>query len=212
MARPKEPLKEIKTRSCRDENGKSLKIGMVLIKKENILHTHYYSDVRKRVKMSSTALPNHKIRKIAKDINRAISRWVLDNPEGFRMPLDMGQLAISKFILIPFREDRYEIINRIKNLTTEEISERFRQTVLRKYGQNLDKKTITAFMAQGKTVAVPMWFNHRNCSIRKATVFKWKASNKLRKELKTTDRTKYYHLNFHDYHENRIKALDTYLD
>jgi len=205
MPLKRKPFKEV-------EITKGLKRGQRSIKKENILHDHLYGDIRQRLKLKIRELPNHKIRKIAKDINRAIGDWVVDNPEGFRMPNDMGVLAVSKFILIPFREDRFEIINRIKNLTPDEISERFRQVVLRKYGQDLNRATINTFMAKGKVVLVPMWFNHRNCSIRKAPVFKWIKSERIRLKLAEADTTNFYHLNFHDYHDNRVKALDSYLD
>ena len=205
MPRPKEPYKEsvLKVDKTKDR-------AQCTIKNEKIFHEHLYSDVRKRLKKSQKELPNRDIINIATDVCREIGNWVVDNPEGFRMPNDMGYLAISKFILIPFREDRFEIINKVKNLSPEVISERFREIVLKKYGAALTPYDIRNYLANGKIVLVPMWFNKRNCSIKKAPVFKWRKSAHIKNRLKKADKTNYYHLNFQDFFDYKVKALDTY--
>ena len=210
MARLKSPLKD--TTLKKKEEGKWSERGECSIKKEDILHTHLYSDIRKRLKIKSKDLPNHQIKKIISQISKEINLWLIDNPEGFRMPFDMGALAISKYILIPFREDRFEIMNRIKNLSPEAINERFRRNVLRKYGKTLTKTEATHFINKGKTTLVPMWFNQRNCSIVKAKVFKWKKSGNLKSLLKTADRTKYYTFYYQDWFDYRIEQTDNYLE
>ena len=55
-----------------------------------------------------------------------------------------------------------------------------------------------------------MWFNKRNCSIKKAPVFKWRKSAHIKNRLKKADKTNYYHLNFQDFFDYKVKALDTY--
>lgn len=208
MARPKEPLKSsvLKPKSLKGKRGQCS------IKKERIIHTHLFSDIRKRLKIKSKDLPNYKIRKMITEIMQEINHWIVDNPEGFRMPNDMGVLAISKYILIPFREDRFEIMNRIKNMSEEALNERFRRNILRKYGKALTKIEAMHFMKKGKTTLVPMWFNQRNCSIRKARIFKWKKSGYLKNLLLTADRTKYYTFYYQDFFDYRIKQLDTYTE
>lgn len=205
MARKKEPLKTIPVK----KKGEGQR-GERSINTELILHTHLYSEVRKRLKVKSKDLPNYKIKKIVGEITKAIVQWIVDNPEGFRMPFDMGYLAISKYILIPFREDRFEIINRVKELSPDIISDRFREIVLKKYGKPLTKVQAFVYLKQGKMALIPMWYNHRNCSVRKARVFKWKRPNHLKDILKKTDKTKFYSLNFHDFYDYKIKALDSY--
>ena len=207
MARPKEPFKDTPLKTDRTKDR-----GEYTIKNENIHHTHLYSKIRERLKVKSKDLPNYKIKKLISTITKEINHWLINNPEGFRMPNDMGALAISKYILIPFREDRFEIMNRIKNMSPDELNERFRRNILRKYGRELTKVEALYFIKRGKTIIVPMWFNQRNCSIAKGKVFKWRRSAHLKKLLNKADRTKYYTFYYQDWFDYKIKATDSYID
>lgn len=197
----KEKKPELKT----TEKGRK---GLKTIKNENVFSSHVVSKVRKRLGVSAKELPLHVVRKYMGYIGKELSDWLIDNPEGFKMPYDAGYLAISKYVLIPFREERFEIVNKIKNLDSEAISERFREIILKKYGRNLSRNEAEIFISQGRVIAFPMWFNHRNCSFKKSMVWKWLPSEYLRKRLKKENKDKYYYLNFQDFYDYKISAMD----
>lgn len=184
--------------------------GEKTIAKEPLLHIHLYADVRKRMKKKVKELPNYQIIKIATQILEGVSDWVVENPEGFRMPYDMGYLAISKYVMVPFKEDRFEIINRIKNISPDSITERFREIILKKYSREITRTEAEIFVNNGKVFAVPMWYNQRNCSIKKAPVFKWMRNVYMQKKIKKSDKTKFHYYNFSDFYDYKVKAMDKF--
>ena len=188
--------------------GERKRKGQRTIKNEKLHHTHLVSIVRKRLKMTSKQIPANFVQQVMGYIGKEISDWLVNNPEGFRVPFDMGYMALSKYIMIPFREDRWEIVNKIKNLSEEAISERFREIVIKRYSKDLTTTQAKIFIAQGKVVVVPMWYNQRNCSIRKARVWKWMASGYLKKQLKKADKTKYHYYNFDSFYDYKVKIMD----
>lgn len=178
------------------------------LKNETILDTALCSKARKRLKIPVKDLHPNQMLQIGVAILSEISDWVYENPEGFQLPYDMGYLAISKYALIPFRENRYEIVNKIKNLSEETISERFKEIVLKKYGKELSKLDIAIFLKKGKVLAIPMWFNHRNCSFKKAMVYKWMPPLSYKKKVNNADLSKYYYFNFDDFYNYKVKNIE----
>lgn len=208
MGRKRKPITKAERKEIKIENEKNPLERT--ISREHLFHIHLYADVRKRLNKKVKELPNHQVRKIATLVLDEVANWLIDNPEGFRMPYDMGYLAISKYIMVPFREDRFEIVNKIKSLSSDSISERFREIILKKYGKRLDKVEAEIFLKQGKVITVPMWYNQRNCSIRKASVFKWLRNVNIKNKLRKSDKTKYHYYHFKDFYDYKIKSMDKF--
>jgi len=189
-------------------NQKPTRRGQRTIKNKKIVDSELYKAIRKRLKVKQKELPRRRVEKLIALISLEINTWLVENPEGFRMPYQMGFLALSKYVLIPFREDRWEIVNRIKNLSSDAISDRFREIVMKKYGRQLTREEAMFFIKQGKVTLIPMWFNKRNCSVKKAMCYKWMCSKDLKAKMRKADKTKFYYYNFSDFNEAKIRALD----
>lgn len=198
MGRPRKELKQPERKKGRLKN----------VQREAIINTNLCSKIRERLKIPVKELHPNEILKLSRAINTEIGEWLLNNPEGFRLPYGMGYLAISKYVMIPFREDRWEIVNRIKNMTGEGISERFREIVLKKYGKELTQSQANYFIKKGRVKAFFMWFNHRNCSFKKSMVYVFLPQRSLKDELKNQDLNKYYFFNFHDFYDYKIRAYE----
>lgn len=197
--------RKLKPREPKKISSNILRRGEKGIKREAVIDYLLYKKIRRRLCLRIRELPNNTISSVINDITEGILDWIVDNPEGFEMPLHMGYLAISKYIMIPYREDRWEIVNKVKNLSKEAIGDRFREIVLKKYSKEITIDEVYKFMKRGRVGLNAVWYNKRNCSIAKAGCYKWSAPNALLERLKKTDRTRFYYLNFQDYYNYKIK-------
>ena len=136
-----------------------------------------------------------------------IITWVENNPEGFKMPLNMGYIAVTKTPVIPFMENKYEILDRVKNLSTDEISERFKKRILAKYGKRLSETELKEFMKRGKMINKILWFNKRNCSFDKALCWRLAVKDKVKKRIKDS-KNEFYRWNFQDFYDYKVKYID----
>lgn len=194
--KPKKPL-QISKRPTRQ--------GQKSIKNQKIVTYSLYKKIRKRLDLKVKELGDREIDKIIDDVCYGILDWIVNNPEGFEMPFEMGYLALTKYILIPFREDRWEIINRIKNLSENEISDRFREIVLKRYNKELTKDEIYHYMKRGKVKLNAIWFNKRNCSIRKAACYRWMPPKHFYNRIRKLETKDYYYLKFDDFYNYKVK-------
>lgn len=182
--------------------------GKMTLKNEKVYNTHIVSAVKKRLKMTTKEMPAHVVQKYMRYIGKEVMNWIIDNPEGFRMPYDMGFLATSKFVMIPFDDNRFYFIK--KFTTREDIAEEFRKKMLRKYGRKLKYYELLKFIQKGKISTRGMWFNKKNCSFKKSMVWTWEPSKYYRREIKKTDRTKFFFFKAHDFYDHRIKVMDKF--
>jgi hypothetical protein len=202
MGRKKKPVRQPKVKI--PKNG----IGLKTLCSEKLYHSHIKSGVCKRLKKTHAEINKDHIQVAQTAIGKAILEWMLDNPEGFRFPYNFGYLVLSKYVLVPFREDRWEIVNNIKNMTNSGLSDRFREIIIKKYSRSVTKQEAAVFIAKGKTFLIPMWYNKYNISFKKAGVWKYDASKALKNRIKTLDKSKYYYFNFSDFADYKIKAMD----
>lgn len=150
----------------------------------------------------------YKLLSIIKQMNTEIADWCVKNPEGFRMPYDMGYMAVTKIFLIPFHDGRWEVIDRIKNLSGDKISDRFREKLIRKYNKKIDIPTTNAFLERGKFVNYLMYFNRKNCSISKGRVYMFRPVGSVRDRVKNLDSSNYYLFKYCDFYDYKIKPFD----
>jgi hypothetical protein len=177
------------------------------VKEERIDTYRFYADIVKQVGLNTKKLHPNYLKPILMDINKEIFNWIEKNPEGFEMPFQMGYMAVTKLPLIPFMDDKFEILERVKNLSEEEISDKFRAKVLAKYGKNISKVEAYEFMKRGKFINVVRWFNKRNCSIQKAKVWKFVAVKDKRRIIRESE-NKYYYWKFQDFYNYKQKVED----
>lgn len=136
-----------------------------------------------------------------------IVNWIENNPEGFKMPLNMGYIAVTKTPVIPFMENKYEILDRVKNLSTDEISEKFKKRILAKYGKRLSETELKEFMKRGKMINKIIWFNKRNCSFEKALCWRFVPKKSIKDRIKDS-KNQFHRWNFQDFYDYKVKYID----
>lgn len=164
--------------------------------------------ILKELGISSTKLHPFTVRKIIRDLNVEIGEWCVRNPEGFKMPYNMGYMAITKSIIIPFHEGKWEILDRVKNLSPERISERFRAKVIKKYNQKVTDVTLKTLLKRGKYINYLRYFNRKNCSISKGRIWMLRTENKVSNRVKGLDSSQYFAYHFEDFYDYKIKPFD----
>jgi len=187
--------------------------------KVNVFSRELCKKIRKRLKLKQSELSNNDISKVIIASNKETAKWLLENPEGFRVHRDMGYLAISKHLPNEFREDKERIIEFLKSA---DISEAKRKILLRRFDVEIGWRIqLVKFLREG--IRVPnidysrflysykfMWFNKRNCSMRKARVYKFEVARPLRYELldKLDEGKEYDELNFDDFYHYKMKPIE----
>lgn len=184
--------------------------------REDVFDAQFCKDVRKKLGLMKKDLPDSYIRKITDIQNREIASWVVNNPEGFKLK-DMGVISVSKHLPKEFRDNKEETIDKIDYL---EISEFRRKQILKRYDVTIDRR-IDFNQLQEYQRLLPhvnmhsyfynykvMWFNQRNCKIKKATAYRFQAASAVNKSLqeKVLDGRDYYEWNFHDFYSHKISA------
>lgn len=174
-----------------------------------------FDDVRRRLNLDEKELPNKVIKQIIRLSNKEIAQWIIDNPEGYMLK-DMGVLAASKHLPKELREQKEETIEKLKLM---DISEHKRKVYLRRYdvdiGRRIDMEKLNSIqkliphlnlLTFFYTYKV-MWFNHRNCKIKKAScyTFQFAASGNKKFHEKIMDGRDYYEFNFNDHYRYKLK-------
>lgn len=194
------------------------KRGIVKLgKKIDVFDEKLCDRIRIKLGLTKKQLSNKSIYKVTNIANKEIIKWVIENPEGYKLGKDMGVLAVSKIMPKEFRDDRGETIDKIKEL---DISELKRKQILKSYGVDVGSKMTYRGLTEFGN-AVPsyslstffynfnlVWFNHRNCKTRKAIIYRLKPSRSIIREIykKATSGKNYYELNFGDFYLAKIKT------
>ncbi len=139
--------------------------------------------IRKRLGLTTKQLPDKAIYDVVNIGNSEIAKWAIENAEGtfIHQSKNMGMLCVSKQLPKEFRDDKEEKIAKIENLP---ISELKRKQILKAYDINIGDKLDRMALYHLKE-KVPLmnlstfyytyrliWFNHRNCKLRKAQVYR----------------------------------------
>lgn len=172
---------------------------------DNINNQELLDKINKRLKEKITYA---QMNKVIADAGEEIFNWVRDNPEGFKLPNNMGYFAISRFIKVPFRENRWETIERIQGLTEEQVSEAFRAKLLRKYGRKISIAEAKEYLEKGISKIKFMWFNKKNTTSIKSLAWRFFLLDKKKDIMAKFDKSKYYTLNFQDFFDYKIKPDD----
>lgn len=166
-----------------------------------------FSEILKNMGVSRGSLHPFIAKTMFYKVTEEILKWIENNPEGFKMPLDMGYLAVTKTPIIPFMENKYEILDRVKNLTTDEVSDKFKKRILAKYGKSLNEIELKEFMKRGKMINKVLWFNKRNCSFDKALSWRLALYKRAKGRIKDSP-NEFYRWNFQDFYDYKVKYID----
>lgn len=141
---------------------------------QNVFSRSLCNKIRKRLGIKRIQdLSDSTIRAVIRLSNKEISSWITENSDGYKLD-KMGYLATSKYRLRHMLDCKEERIDWIKKST---LSEHLKVKLLDKYEGNklpqyiLDKKTGIPIEIIHKV----MWFNKRNCNLRKATIYSFEA-------------------------------------
>jgi len=167
-----------------------------------------YKKARERLKIRVVDLPDNTCKKVLRMVNSGILDWVIKHPEGFQMPNEMGHLALSTQLVIPFRDDRWEIIKRVENIPADKIQEWFRQRILKKYKYDMNPKALLEAFKKGGAKTYLIWFNRRNCSLLKAPSWSFLPDHKARKLIASLKPSNYYMFNGQDFYNYKVKYID----
>jgi len=186
--------------------------------KENVFDEELCNKIRKRLHLSKKELPDSHIRKVVNLSNSEIGKWIIENAEGFVVEADMGVLAPSKHMPKELRENKETTIDKI----TYEIpvSPLRRKQLLERYnidiGRRINGKKLILLKEKIPFINLHsyfytfrlMWFNHRNCPIRKARSYEFKPTRLLNRLffMSIINGKDYYEWNFNDFYSYKVKA------
>jgi hypothetical protein len=187
----------------------------------NLFKTNLFDNIRKRLNLTKQELPDKLIRSTLKFCNKRLGKFLLDNPEGFSMTIGTqlnGVLAISKHLPKEMRDNKFEKYEEIENMA--HIPDWRKKILLKRYSTALERRLNYEKLHKGeKQIELnthsffysykPMWFNHRNCKIKKTKAYEWSPPKWLTKELneKILAGEDYFELNFHDFYRYKVKPI-----
>jgi len=171
--------------------------------------------VRKILGLKRKELDNNIIRKITNIHNKEVTKWIVENPEGYVMK-NMGVIAVSKHLPREYNELKEETIEKIQNL---KISDLLRKQLLKRYNVSIDSRISFSQLAEYNRL-VPqvnlhtyfyiyktMWFNQRNCKAQKALAYEFSACTALNKMVfdKIMSGKDYYEWTFDAFYKHKVK-------
>lgn len=174
--------------------------------------------IRKRLNLTTKQLSDTTIYKTVNIGNSEIAKWVIDNAEGtfIHQSKRMGMLCVSKQLPKEFREDNEDKIAKIQSLP---VSELLRKQMLKHYnikiGDKLDKMALFHLHERVPLFNLAtfyytyrlIWFNHRNCKLKKASVYRLQPTRPIMcaiYENVIVNNKMYFEHQFHDFYHYRI--------
>lgn len=190
-------------------------------KKINVFSERLCDKIRKRLKLTEEQLPNKLIRATIKFLNFQLGEFILENREGIQLSLSEnkpnGVLAISKHLPKEMREDKFNKIDKINGL---DIPESLKKIYLKRYDTNVRRRLkMNTLEEVNKEYHVNphsffyaykvMWFNHRNCYIKKATAYTFQATSPLRQRLLNVimNGKDFDELHFHNFYKKKLQVI-----
>ena len=203
-------------------NTQKLQNGQGVVRhgrKTDVFSRELCDKIRKRLKLTKEQLSNAEIKKVVNLGNSILMNWVVDNPEGaFIHPSkNMGMICCSKKLPPQFMPDKEEKIEKIKQI---QVSELKRKQILKIYDVEIgDVLDARAFHELGEKVPWMnlstffymykiIWFNHRNCKLKKAAVYRLDPERTATKKMydNAINGKDYYELTFDNFYKHKIKS------
>lgn len=188
----------------------------------NIHSKELFERIRERLNIPKKVLPDKTLRQYYKYLNEQLIEFLLDNPEGFLLTIGNqlnGVLAISKHLPKEMRENKFEKYEEISNFThipewrKKILKKRYEVSLKRRVKYDSFRKEELEYYVNPHTFFYTykyMWFNHRNCKIKKTRAYQFlpcdKANSKL--EERITQGKTYEELNFDDFYRFRVKPIN----
>lgn len=176
-----------------------------------------FDNVRKRLNLSKKQLNNRKIKEVIHFINKKLTEYIFDNPEGIIIETGgrlHGVFAISKHMPKEMRANKFQ---KLEDITNFDIPQWRKNVLLKRYSTNVERRRDRNGKDPGYLNLHSMfytyrfmWFNHRNCKIKKAKAYTFQAcSATLRKlcRLIKDEKRDYYELNFNDFYRYKLKPI-----
>ncbi len=175
--------------------------------------------IREKLGLTKKQLSDVAIHKVTNLANSEIANWTINNLEGtFIHPSkNMGMLCVSKFLPVEFRDDNDEKIAKIETL---DISELKKKQMLKHYNVKMgDKLDMIALHNLGEKIPLMnlstlfytyklIWFNKRNCKMKKAEIYRLKADRKVTQAIYENvikNNKMYFELQMHDFIKRNIR-------
>lgn len=180
-----------------------------------------FDKIRTRLSLTKKEFPDILIKKVMQFTNEELMNYLFDNPEGLVLQLSEkrihGCFAISKHMPKEMREDKFEKYEDIQNLN---IPEWRKKIYLKRYATNIDRRkdlnkikngelaihlNLNSFMYTYKI----LWFNQRNCNIKKALSYMFEPSRKFKSKLYDyiTAGKDFYEYKFDDFYRLKISSV-----
>lgn len=177
------------------------KFGMT----DTVYYQTFFKKIRTNLGIKQKDLNNRQIEKYIKILNAELMDWVINNPEGVKLP-KMGYFIVSKSKNRFFFDDLDERIEKINSLN---ISENRKKKIIEKfkYPSEMKKKPRRRVMP---FITRLLWFNKRNIpGGRKAENYRFypgrKHLSRIYNIIKNNEITYQMH-NFHEYYAPFYKA------
>ena len=180
-----------------------------------------YEKIRERLSLTKKELPDILIKKVMKFTNEELMNYLFDNPEGMVLQLSEkrihGCFAISKHMPKEMRENKFEKYEEIEKLN---IPEWRKKVYLKRYDTNIERRkdlhkikngelaihlNLNSFMYTYKII----WFNKRNCNIKKALSYIFEPSYRFKMKLyeQITAGKDFYEYVFDDFYRFKVSSV-----
>jgi len=181
-----------------------------------VVNTTIYDNVRKRLNLTKEQLPDKLIKETMLFLNEQLTDFIFENPEGIQITVGNnmhGVLAISKHLPKEMRSDKFEKLEQIENYNMPQWK---KDRYIKRYSTDLERRKTKDQKADGYYNAHSffytyrmMWFNHRNCKIKKARVYEFQSAMKSSKRLfkLINEGQDYFEWNFHDFYRYKVKSI-----
>lgn len=166
-----------------------------------------YNRVMKKHNISKSQLKYPEFHSLIIELNKEIGNWILENPEGFKLP-DMGYLIISKRQNKPYFQDAEKKCENIDNVPG--ISD-LRKSILKSRYKYNDERNELKYKQYTPYIYKLMWFNKKNCFNKKCDAYFFEPLNNIKNKIKDSvkeERVNYTNHNFHEYYMPHYKLKD----
>jgi len=167
--------------------------------KTNVFSNDLCKKIRAKLNLTKRQLSNQDIYKVIKMSNLEIGNWMIDNADGFKMYKNMGYLSVSKYLPLALNPDKEDIIEKIK---ASSLPEFLKKRILTKYERQARYLNLNHYMNYYRI----MWFNRKNCSSKKADVYRFEVAKSLKNKLvEQVKRGKQYDsFTFEDFYSSKV--------
>lgn len=181
-----------------------------------------YDKIRERLSLTKKEFPDVLIKKVMKFTNEELMNYLFDNPEGMVLQLSEkrihGCFAISKHMPKEMRDNKFDKVEDIEN--NPNIAPWLKKVFLKRYSTDITRRkdlhkiksgevaihlNLNTFMYTYKII----WFNKRNCNIKKSLSYIFEPGYKFKLKLyeQVTAGKDFYEYNFDDFYKFKVKPI-----